>query len=74
MTWVRDLVRADRMAGAPLSAEAAAWAGTLDDTFPGDPIDRLLYATARDLRVSLISKDERLRDYAMSAGDVRVIW
>lgn len=74
MTWVRDLVRADRMAGAPLSAEAAAWAGTLDDAFPGDPIDRLLYATARDLRVSLISKDERLRDYAMSAGDVRVVW
>lgn len=74
MTWVRDLVRGDRMAGAPLTAEAAAWAGGLDDSFPGDPIDRLLYATARDLRVSLISKDERLRGYATAAGDVRVIW
>lgn len=73
-TWVRDLLRSDRIASAPLSSEAGAWAGALDDTFPGDPIDRLLYATARDHRIPLISKDERLRAFAIAAAEVVVIW
>jgi PIN domain nuclease of toxin-antitoxin system len=72
--WVRDLLREERVAIAPLSFEAAAWAGGLDASFPGDPIDRLLYATARDLRSPLVSKDDRLRAYADAAGDVDVVW
>ncbi len=72
--WARDLFRGERIAAAVLSPEAAMWAGTLGDTFPGDPIDRLLYATALDLRVPLVSKDHRLRDYAARARDVEVIW
>ena len=64
-----------RSVTAPLTPEAAAWAGQLDrGTFPGDPADRLIYATARDLRVPLVSKDPRLRDYADRAGDIDVIW
>ena len=59
---------------APLTIEAAAWAGVLPATFPGDPIDRLLYATARDLRVPLVTKDDRLRSFARAAGDIEVIW
>lgn len=75
LDWVRDLMATPRIDPAPLSAEAAAWGGTMDGTrFPGDPTDRLLYATARDLRVPLVSKDERLRAYARATGDVSVIW
>jgi PIN domain nuclease of toxin-antitoxin system len=74
MIWVRDLFRADRIDLAPLSPEAAVWAGGLADDFPGDPIDRLLYATARDLRVPLVSKDERLRDHARAAREVELVW
>ena len=72
--WVRDLLEDPRIATAPLSPEAAVWAGTLGTDFPGDPIDRLIYATARDLRVPLISKDERLHGYAQDRGEVDVLW
>jgi PIN domain nuclease of toxin-antitoxin system len=72
--WVQDLLHEDRVAIAPLTPEAAAWAGGLGEAFAGDPVDRLLYATARDLRIPLVSKDDRLRDFAANAGDVRVIW
>ena len=73
-TWVGDLLRGDRIALAPLSAEAAAWAGALDSSFEGDPVDRLLYATARDHRAALVSKDERLRGYAGPDAEVAIIW
>jgi PIN domain nuclease of toxin-antitoxin system len=72
--WVTDLLQTDRLVLAELTAEAATWAGQLDQAFPGDPIDRLLYATARDRRVSLVTKDEALRAFATTAGDVNVIW
>lgn len=72
--WIRDLLQGDRLDIAPLTAEAAAWAGGLGGAFRGDPVDRLLYATARDLRVPLVSKDERLREFARAAGDISVVW
>lgn len=73
--WIGKLFREPRVALAPLTTEAAVWAGHLDRlTFPGDPIDRLIYASAHDLRVSLVTKDEKLRAYATRAGDIDVIW
>ena len=72
--WVQDLLQDPRIVAAPLGPDAAAWAGALGSDFPGDPIDRLLYATARDLRVPLITKDERLREYVGHRGDVQVVW
>jgi len=74
VTWVQDLLREERIEVAPLTPEAAAWAGGLGEAFTGDPVDRLLYAAARDLRIALVSKDDRLRDFAAISGDVRVIW
>ncbi len=65
---------ADRVVEAALTTEAAALAGGLPTHFPGDPIDRLLYATARDHRVPLVTKDERLRGFARSTRDVEVVW
>ena len=72
--WIRDLLGGDRIVTAPLTPEAAGWAGALPESFPGDPIDRLLCATARDLRVPLVSKDAQLRAAASSVEGVRVIW
>jgi PIN domain nuclease of toxin-antitoxin system len=72
--WVHDLLRQPRIAVAALTPEAAAWAGDLGSDFPGDPIDRLLLATARDMRVPMVSKDQRLRDYSANSGDVEFIW
>ena len=73
--WIGKLFREPRVALAPLTTEAAVWAGLLDRLiFPGDPIDRLIYASAHDLRVALVTKDEKLRAYASRAGDIDVIW
>ena len=72
--WISDLLTSDRIATAVLSPQAAAWAGSLSDGFPGDPIDRLLYATALDLRVPFVSKDDRLRVAVTAIGSVRVVW
>jgi PIN domain nuclease of toxin-antitoxin system len=74
LTWVRDLL-AEGVELAPLSASAAAEAGMWSvDEFHGDPADRLIYATARDLGLPLVTRDERLHAFAATRGDVRVIW
>lgn len=73
--WIALVMQDRRSITAPLTPEAAAWAGSMDSrTFPGDPADRLLYATARDLRVPLISKDARLLRHAQGSGEIDVIW
>ena len=72
--WVQDLLH-DDIDLAPLSAPAAAEAGSWGATeFPGDPADRLIYATAKDLHVPLITKDEQLRSFAQASGAVSVVW
>lgn len=73
--WVSDVLSDPRIDIAPLTPEAAGWAGSeLGGAFPGDPADRLLYGTARWLRVAFVSKDERFRSFAATDGDVRVVW
>ena len=72
--WVQDVLRQPRVEVAALSPEAAALAGSLGQSFPGDPIDRLLYATSRDLRLPLVSKDDGLRAFAAGTGDIEIIW
>ena len=72
MTWSRDLLRGDRLDVAqtgPMAAPGPARCPTL----PEDPIDRLLYATARDLRVPFAEEDELVHAYAAAAGDVAVM-
>jgi PIN domain nuclease of toxin-antitoxin system len=60
---------------AHLSPTAAASAGQMPaGSFPGDPADRLIWATARDLRVPLVTKDERLHAYALATKEIDVIW
>ncbi len=74
VAWVTDLI-GEGLALAELTPRAASIAGSWSaEEFPGDPADRLIYATARELRVPLISKDERLHSVASRRGDVRVIW
>lgn len=73
-SWVQDVLRTDiELADltAPAAAEAGTWGAT---TFPGDPADRLIYATAKDLNVPLVTKDDRLHAYAAAHKDVRVVW
>lgn len=73
--WVEDLFGMEKVREAPLSPAAAVSGALMDPAaFPGDPADRLIYATARELGVPLVSKDRGIRGYARKAKDVRVIW
>lgn len=71
--WCRDLLASGRAHVATLTPSAAISAARLPD-FHGDPADRFIYATARELSVALVSKDARIREYARDHGDVQVIW
>jgi PIN domain nuclease of toxin-antitoxin system len=73
--WVQDLMEGERVAVAQLTVMAAVAAARLGEQgFPGDLADRLLYATARERDVPLVSKDERLRRYARERRGLRIIW
>jgi PIN domain nuclease of toxin-antitoxin system len=62
--WVRQALARSRVEALPPSAPAAVAAGLLDgDAFPGDPVDRLIYATARALRAPLVTRDRGLRRF-----------
>jgi PIN domain nuclease of toxin-antitoxin system len=71
--WTRDLLDGGNVQLAELTAFAAVAAARLPD-FHGDPADRFIYASARELDVMLVSKDERISAYAQRHGDVEVVW
>jgi PIN domain nuclease of toxin-antitoxin system len=73
MRWTRDLLASETVAVAELTPAAAVAAARLPD-FHGDPADRFIYATAREMRVALVSKDAHMRAYARRRRDVQVIW
>ena len=72
--WIVDVIARNDVTEAPLTATAAAAAGLLGESFGGDVADRLLYATARELAVPIVTKDEGIRAFARASGDVRTIW
>lgn len=58
-SWLDKLGQQVRTLGVtPAIAHTAA---SLPSTFPGDPADRLIYATAVEHGLSLVTKDQRLR-------------
>jgi PIN domain nuclease of toxin-antitoxin system len=71
--WCRDLLASGTVRVAALTPSVAISAGRLPE-FHGDPADRFMYATARELDVALVSKDTRIRDYARQRTDLEVIW
>jgi PIN domain nuclease of toxin-antitoxin system len=60
-SWLEELSEQVRTVGT--SPAIAATAVALAGSFPGDPADRLIYATAIEHGWSLITKDERLRNH-----------
>jgi PIN domain nuclease of toxin-antitoxin system len=68
--WLADLSRGIRTAA--LTPVIAACAAELPATFPGDPADRLIYATAVEHGWRLVTKDGRL--HAHDPGGAVVLW
>lgn len=61
--WIVHALAAPKAVLLDLPLDVAVAAGSLPPSFPGDPADRFLYATAADLGARLVTKDRRLRDY-----------
>jgi PIN domain nuclease of toxin-antitoxin system len=60
-SWLGELSEQVRTVGTSPAVAAAGVA--LPGSFPGDPADRLIYATAVEQGWSLITKDQRLRNH-----------
>jgi PIN domain nuclease of toxin-antitoxin system len=68
--WVARALSSPRAVFVETSWRAAVAAADLGDRgFHGDPADRLIYATAQDLRCQLVSRDDRMRCF-----DAAVVW
>jgi len=59
--WLADLRALPELHFEPVSAHIAELAGSFDDSFPGDPADRIIAATAIALGSTLVTADDRLR-------------
>lgn len=69
-TWIRRATAADRVVVLPVTEEIAIEAGRLPETFPGDPVDRLVYATAVANGSRLVTRDRRITEH----DPARVLW
>lgn len=62
--WVGQALADARVESLAPGPDVAVAAGLLDArSFPGDPVDRLIYATARAFAATLITRDEAIRAY-----------
>lgn len=61
---------ASRTAIRPITVKVAVLATQLPDTYPGDPCDRLIGATALAEGMTLVTKDRNIR----SCRQVKTIW
>lgn len=69
-SWLQGL--AAQVRTIPMSPAIALAAVSLPSTFPADPADRLIYATAVENDLRLISKDRALREHPHPRSPV--IW
>jgi PIN domain nuclease of toxin-antitoxin system len=68
--WLHRISQEVRTLG--LSPAIAATAAGLPETFPSDPADRLIFATAIEHGLPLVSRDRKMHEHVeLSAG---VIW
>ena len=69
--WFGDALGAIEAVALPATASIALRAGSLDpQDFQGDPMDRLIYATAVEHDARLVTADERLRQF----DPERTVW
>jgi PIN domain nuclease of toxin-antitoxin system len=66
--WIRDALARERVEALPLVVEIAVDAAQLQ--FVSDPVDRIIYATARAEDAQLVTRDERLRAF----DPARTVW
>lgn len=67
---VRSLVEASAVIVHEISPEIAALATMFPNTYPADPADRLIGATARSLGLKLVTKDQRI----LASNLLKSVW
>jgi PIN domain nuclease of toxin-antitoxin system len=68
--WLRAAAAAPHIEVLPLTVDVAIESEQLGETFPPDPADRLIAATARVHGLTLITSDRPIR----KSGAVRTLW
>jgi len=68
--WLGDLNSLPNFSRVRISPSIAALSTRLPGDFHHDPADRMIVATAIDLAVPLVTKDQRIQDYPY----VKTIW
>jgi PIN domain nuclease of toxin-antitoxin system len=71
-TWFADLVKKPGVRVAPLTTDIAIDASHLPGVVHNDPADRLLIATARNMRLSIVTRDAKIIAYG-AEGHLNVI-
>lgn len=69
-TWIAHAATARNVELVSVSREIATLAGELSDDFPGDPADRVIYATAVVRGVRLVTADRAIREF----DPARTVW
>jgi PIN domain nuclease of toxin-antitoxin system len=69
-TWVDHALERPKIELLPFTPAAAIRAAGLDGSFPGDPADRFIVGTALELKVPVVTRDQRIIDW----GQVQTIW
>jgi PIN domain nuclease of toxin-antitoxin system len=68
--WLRAAVSSPQLEVLPLTVEVAIESEQLGHSFPADPADRLIAATARVYGLTLLTADAPIR----KSGSVRTLW
>jgi PIN domain nuclease of toxin-antitoxin system len=68
--WVRRALAQPRVVTVPVSPDIALAAGSLLPPFPGDPADRVVFATALERSAKLVTGDRRMARH----DPERVVW
>ena len=71
--YVRALFGRPGVITATLTPEIGAAAASLPQTFPQDPADRMIVATARTYGAQLLTRDKLIHAYAKSTKSLRCI-
>ena len=72
-TWIRESINRLGCRLHDVTSAVAIDAGLISSSALADPFDRLIAATANMLALPLVTRDERILDYARSSQRLRVV-
>jgi len=69
-SWVEHALERPKVELLPFTPSAAIRAAGLGGSFPGDPADRFIVASALEMKVPLVTRDRRITEWS----HVETIW